>query len=264
MGVNKVVISSAGDELLCEVEGAIAVVTFNRPEARNAMTQRMYAGFAEILDELENCTEARVLVLRGAGEKAFVAGTDIAHFRGFSGGEDGIAYEEGITGALRRLQTSPLVSIAAVQGVCVGGGLGIAASCDLRVASPLAKFGVPIARTLGNCLSGPTLQLLVQKLGQAHVARMLLAAELIPAGELAPSGFVTINDDPDAEAARLALQIASYAPLTIKATKMGLSRIAAVPDIDDTDFIRHTYGSDDFAAAVESFLNKSDYKWAGR
>ena len=140
------------EELLYDKRGDVAWVTFNRPKARNALTFAMYEGLAEICGRIGTTREAKALVITGAGDKAFAAGTDIAQFQDFKDGEDGIAYERKMDATLEVIERCPVPTIAAVAGFCTGGGLAIAGACDFRLAAANAQFGVPIARTLGNCL----------------------------------------------------------------------------------------------------------------
>ena len=137
-------------ELLVEQDGPVLTVTFNRPAQRNAMTWAMYDGLYDACESADNTDEVRVMVLRGAGDRAFVAGTDIAQFNEFSSGKDGVAYEAKIARIVGRLEEVKVPTVAAVHGYCVGGGLALAAVCDLRVATRSARFGIPIARTLGT------------------------------------------------------------------------------------------------------------------
>ncbi|MBM0236004.1 enoyl-CoA hydratase/isomerase family protein [Micromonospora sp. ATA32] len=153
-------------EILVEELGPALIVTFNRPEQRNAMTWAMYDGLYQACERADADDDVRVLVLRGAGEDAFVAGTDIRQFADFTGGDDGVEYEKKITRVLDRLEGVNVPTVAAIRGYCVGAGLAIAAVCDLRLATPDARFGIPIARTLGNCLSMPTYALLLHHLGR--------------------------------------------------------------------------------------------------
>jgi len=133
-----------------ETDGPLAFLTFNRPDARNALTWEMYEALVEACERVDSDASLRVLVLRGAGGKAFVAGTDIAQFQNFSDRDDGVKYEERLDRVLDRLERVTKPTIAQVQGVAAGGGCAIAFACDLRVATPDASFGIPIARTLGN------------------------------------------------------------------------------------------------------------------
>src|SRR5262245_52404116 len=180
---------SDGDVRLTR-EGPVAKIVFDRPDARNAMTWRMYEQMAEICAGLSKDESARVVVLRGAGGKAFVAGTDIAQFLEFKSGEDGIAYEQRMEGILGALEALPVPTLAVIEGWAVGGGLAIAACCDLRIATPGSRFGVPIARTLGNCLSVANTARLVAALGVARAKRVLILAEMIAAEEALAGGFL--------------------------------------------------------------------------
>lgn len=259
--------SAAGetDDLLVERDDGVLTVTFNRPEARNAMTWEMYQDLAEACDAADADPEVRVMVLRGAGGKAFVAGTDIAQFTEFDG-PAGVAYERRISEVLTRLRAVDVPVIAAIDGYCVGGGLGIAACADLRVASPGSRFGVPIARTLGNCLSGDTLRLLIDLLGRGRVVDMLLRARFIEAEEALTAGFLgTVTDDVDAEAAEWATTLKGHAPLTMWSVKEIVRRLSDLGGgIDDADVVDRIYGSEDFHHAVRAFIAKEPYEWTGR
>src|SRR5215204_7303725 len=178
-------------------EGGVAKVIFDRPAARNAMTWRMYEQLGEICNQLHDDPAVRVAVFRGAGGKAFVAGTDIAQFLEFKSGEDGIAYEQRMESTLGALESLPVPTLAVVEGWAIGGGLAIAACCDLRIATPGSRFGVPIARTLGNCLSVANTARLVAALGASRAKRVLLLADMITAEEALGGGFLTEIIAPD-------------------------------------------------------------------
>src|SRR3954465_12815335 len=205
-----------------ETAGAIATLTFNRPEARNAMTWEMYEALVAACDRVDADAPIRVLVLRGAGGKAFVAGTDIAQFQNFKNRDDGLKYEERLDRVLDRLERVVKPTIAQGEGVAAGGGCAIALTCDLRVASPQAAFGIPIARTLGNCLSGASYSRLLDVLGPGAVKDMLFTGRLIGGTEahtlgivnrLVPAGGI------EAAVRALAAEVAANAPLTLRATK---------------------------------------------
>src|SRR5213593_2242893 len=205
-----------------ETDGQVATLTFNRPEARNAMTWEMYDALLAACERVDQRADLRVLVLRGAGGKAFVAGTDIAQFQGFHRPEDGVAYEDRLDAVLDRLERVGKPTIAQVEGVAAGGGCAIALTCDLRIATPEASFGIPIARTLGNCLSGATYSRLVDALGPSRAKDLLFTGRLVPATEAHALGLVNRLADEDAidgTVRELALEIAANAPLTIRATK---------------------------------------------
>jgi enoyl-CoA hydratase/carnithine racemase len=250
-----------------EREGAIARVVFDRPAARNAMTWEMYDQLAEACERIAADPSVRVAVFRGAGGKAFVAGTDIAQFRDFRSPEDGIAYERRIEGYLARLEALPVPSLAVVEGWAVGGGLLIAAACDLRIATPQARFGVPIARTLGNCLSVANYARVVAAFGASRAKKMLLLAENLGAEEALAAGFLTEIVAPERlerRVAELCERLGSHAPVTMRVTKEAIRRLlhAALPGGDD--LVRACYGSADFHEGVEAFLEKREPRWRGR
>lgn len=246
-------------------EGGVAHLTFDRPAARNAMTWRMYEELAEGLARIEADPAIRVAVLRGAGGKAFVAGTDIEQFVGFTGA-DGIAYEARIDAFIEALERVRVPTLAVVEGLAVGGGLAIANACDLRVATPGARFGVPIARTLGNCLSPANLRRLTATLGLSVVKRMLLLAETPDAESLAPLGYlagIAPPDALDATVAQLCERLLGHAPVTMRVTREMLAALATDPRADGSAGIRACYGSRDFQEGVTAFLGKRPAAWSG-
>lgn len=249
------------------VDGAVASVTFDRPEARNAMTWAMYQQLRHHCERLREDHSIRVVRFQGAGGEAFVAGTDIAQFRDFETGKDGVEYEHRIDGSMQLLASLPMPTVAVVQGWCVGGGLAIATTCDFRIATPASKFGVPIARTLGNCLSMANVAALVAAFGRPRVQRLLLLADLIEAEEARACGYVLEVAAPEAiEAAahKLCTRLASLAPVTQQVSKEALNRLlrATLPDAED--LIRRTYGSEDFREGVQAFMGKRPPMWRGR
>ncbi|CAA2137106.1 MULTISPECIES: enoyl-CoA hydratase/isomerase family protein [Methylobacterium] len=264
---------SATDEILFDTdEAGIARIVLNRPQARNALTFAMYQGLIDLCDRIEADERIKVLVITGAGEKAFAAGTDIAQFRDFSSPEDALGYErfmDRVLGALERLRV-PV--IAAVAGACTGGGAAIAASCDLRIATRDARFGFPIARTLGNCLSMSNLRRLSGLIGPARAKDMIFTARLFGAEEALAAGLVgEVVEDAAALAARateLAAQLAGHAPLTLRATKEGLRRLDAEAEAEGErpgdDLILMCYTSADFREGMEAFLAKRPPNWTGR
>lgn len=254
-------------EVRLEREGPIARVTFDRPAARNAMTWKMYQRLGEICAELRKDSSVRVAVLRGAGGKAFIAGTDIAQFQAFKTPDDGIAYERTMEGFLDGLETLPIPTIAVVEGYAVGGGLAIASVCDFRIATPGSRFGVPIARTLGNCMSMHNYARLVAALGPAPAKRMLLLGDMIPAEQAHALGFVLDVVAPDALDARVnevCERLAKNAPITMRVSKEAIRRALKSFAVAGEDLVRETYGSDDFREGVRAFVEKREAKWTGR
>ena len=180
------------DELLYDQRDGIGHLTFNRPQARNALTFPMYERLAEIATDPG---DVRALVITGAGDRAFAAGTDINQFRAFSTAADAMAYEQKIDRVLGAVERCRVPTIAAIAGACTGGGAAIAAACDLRLAAANARFGFPIARTLGNCLSMSNLARLSALIGPARVIEMIFTARLFTATQALAAGLLT-EDNP--------------------------------------------------------------------
>jgi enoyl-CoA hydratase len=249
------------------INDGVAAILIDRPQARNAMTWAMYGQLADICARIAADPAVRVATIRGAGGEAFVAGTDIEQFTTFRDGEDGIAYERAIDERVGLIEALPMPTIAVVEGWAIGGGLAIAAACDLRVATPDASFGVPIARTLGNCLSMNNIARIIAAFGVARVKRMLLLADTIGADEALACGFVTAIADAgaiDAEAARLCKRLAGHAPVTMRVSKQAMRRLGAANLPDGADLIRAAYGSSDFHEGVAAFMEKRRPVWKGR
>jgi enoyl-CoA hydratase/carnithine racemase len=229
------------------------------------MTMAMYDQLAAACGAITSNPEVRVAIFRGVGE-AFAAGTDIREFLAFTSVQDGIAYERRIDEVITSIEKLPVPTIAVVQGVAMGGGLLIATACDFRIAAPTARFGVPIARTLGNCLSMANTARLVAALGPALSKRLLLLGDAISAEEALRCGFVLEVAQPemiDDVVRTLCRRLASHAPITMRVAKESIRRLAeALPEGDD--LVRAVYGSDDFRAGVRTFLAKQQPKWTGR
>lgn len=254
-------------QVVLEVRGNIAYMTFDHVVARNAMTVGMYQSLQTLCIDIAKNPEIRILVLRGAGGKSFVAGSDIAQFADFQSGQDGIHYEERIDQYLAPLAMLPIPTIAVIEGMAVGGGLAITTCCDFRIATPDARFGVPIAKTLGNCLSASNLAWLVCHLGVPIVKRMLLLAEMISAPELLKLGYlfnICEAKDLDQEVHTLAERLRSLAPITQKSSKLMLARQIANQTTDCKDLISETYASTDFKHGVASFLSGDAPRWTGK
>jgi enoyl-CoA hydratase/carnithine racemase len=247
--------------------GAVATVVFDRPAARNAMTIAMYEELTAICGELAADPALRVAVFRGAGGRAFVAGTDIARFLDFASGEDGIAYEREMERHLSALLAIPCPTVAVIEGYAVGGGLNLAAACDIRIAAAGSRFGTPIARTIGNCLAMENYARLLAAFGEGRTKRMLLLGELLGAEEALAAGFLARLVPPESLDAALEEVVASLlanAPLTLAVSKEAIRRIAAGAVPDGDDLIRRIYGSADFKAGVAAFTGKTKPQWSGR
>jgi enoyl-CoA hydratase/carnithine racemase len=257
-----------GEHVLVTRDGPVVTLTFNRPEARNAMTWGMYQRLYDTCEDVDANEGVRVLVLKGAGGKAFVAGTDIAQFTRFESGEDGLRYERDGDERMGRIARVTKPVIAQIQGYAVGGGFGIAAGADLRIATPDARFGAPIARTLGNCLSMRAYARYLELLGPSRLKELIFTARLLSADEALAAGFVHEIVTPEAIDARvreLAETVASHAPITLSVTKEAIRRIhesRVLPNGDD--LVARTYGSADFREGVRAFLEKRAPHWTGR
>jgi len=252
-----------------ETDGPLAILTFNRPDARNAMTWEMYQALVDACDRVDTDADVRVFILRGAGGKAFVAGTDIAQFQTFRDRDDGLKYEEKLDHVLDRLERVSKPTIAHVQGVAAGGGCAIALTCDLRVATPESTFGIPIARTLGNCLSGASYSRLVDLVGPGVVKDLLFTGRLVSGTEAQAIGMVNRlvpADEIERTVRDLAATLASNAPLTLRATKEMIRRVLAKRRLaagEDADIVEMCYTSNDFHEGVAAFLDKRKPKWTG-
>ena len=248
------------------ISDGVASILIDRPEARNAMTWSMYEELAQICAQIATDPQIRVATFRGAGGEAFVAGTDIEQFHAFNSGEDGIAYEKKIDERIGQIERLPMPTVAIVEGWAIGGGFAISAACDFRIATPQASFGVPIARTLGNCLSIANTARVVAAFGVARAKRMLLLAETIGAEEAKDCGFVTEIADAaelDAKAPALCALLAKNAPVTMRVSKEAIRRVIAEGLPQGDDLIRACYGSRDFKIGVDAFLDKKKPVWTG-
>ena len=253
-------------DLLYEVRDGIGRIIFNRPQARNSLTFGMYERLAAICEAAADDRSLKVLILSGAGDKAFAAGTDINQFRAFNTAQDAIGYEVRIDRVLTTLEQCRVPTIAAINGACTGGGAGIAACCDLRIGTKSAKFGFPIARTLGNCLSAANIGRLSALIGATRLKEIIFTARLIGAEEAAGIALLheVVEDLPALErrADELARLVADHAPLTLRATKQALLRAQPKP-AEDEDLILMCYQSRDFREGMDAFLNKRQPQWTG-
>jgi enoyl-CoA hydratase/carnithine racemase len=241
-----------------DIKESVAVVTLDRPEARNALTWEMYDALVEACDAAERDEHVRVLIIRGAGG-AFSAGTDIAQFKDFTGA-DGVAYEKRLDTVIDRVERLPLITIAEVDGVAAGGGCAIALACDVRYCSERATFGIPVARTLGNCLSITNTARMVDMIGLAATRDILLTGRLIDADEARRSGLaseIIPSEHLPGEVMKRAADLATRKRSTVKATKatLLLLRDHRRPKLSAAnDIIKECYGSDDFHAGVSAFI----------
>ncbi|MCI0753203.1 enoyl-CoA hydratase/isomerase family protein [Teichococcus vastitatis] len=258
------------DEILFErLEGGIARVTFNRPQARNAFTFSMYERLGEFCGQAGEDPEVRAIILTGAGDKAFAAGTDINQFRAFKTPQDAIEYEARISKILSAIEACPKPVVAAINGACTGGGGAIAAVSDIRIASAHSRYGFPIAKTLGNILSMASFSRLVSLVGPSRAKEMIFTARLIGAEEALQAGLlhevVPEGGDLQARALEVARTIAGNAPLTLRATKEAIRRLGQKISAEEgEDLVLMCYMSEDFREGMDAFLNKRPPQWKGR
>ena len=255
------------DDIITEQNGTTLWITLNRPEARNALTFSMYEELARMCSEMPTDGSIKAVVIKGAGGKAFAAGTDMTQFRAFETAQDALDYENEITRVLAEVDKCPVPTVAAIHGACTGGGASIAAACDIRISSAQLKFGFPIARTLGNCLNAGNLARLTELIGAGRVREMIFTARLMGAEEALSAGLVsevlpdeaTLMDRADA----LAQHLAGMAPLTLRATKEAMRRNREALAVEDSDLITLCYMSNDFKHGLEAFLAKFKPDWSG-
>lgn len=259
---------STGD-LLWKVETGVGYATLNRPQARNALTFEMYDRLANICDSVPLDGSIRCIVVSGAGGKAFGAGTDISQFKAFKGPDDGLDYERKMSIRIAKIEGCKVPVIAAISGACTGGGAAIAACADIRIATADMRFGFPIAKTLGNCLSSGSLQKMVSLVGPSRVTEMIFSARLFGAEEAKAIGLISeIVSDYDAVMARakeMASNIADLAPITLRVTKEMLRRLrTSGAKTPDDDLVAQAYGSQDFREGLTAFLEKRKPQWTGK
>jgi len=249
-------------------ESGIGTIAFNRPAARNAMTFAMYDRLAAILAGAAQDRSLRALIVTGADGESFCSGTDIAEFRSFATEKDALDYEARLDGVVGALERCPVPTIAAIAGACTGGGAALAAACDLRIAAATMRFGFPVARTLGNCLSLANVARLAALIGPARVRDILMTARLVGTEEARAWGLVgEVLPDAAALAARaqeLARAVAQNAPLTLRATKEALLRVrGGLAPGEGDDLVLMCYMSRDFREGMTAFLEKRQPHFRG-
>ncbi len=255
------------NQTLFEQDGPVAILTFNRPEARNAMTWGMYEALRETCERVDEDPATRVLVLRGAGDRAFVSGTDIRQFLEFKTREDALGYEARLDRSIGRLAEMKKPAIALVNGDAIGGGLFMALACDIRIAAEHARYGVPVARTLGNFPQPTNWTRLVAAIGMIRARNLVLTARLMKADEALATGLVDEvlpTDKLEARVRELAHHIAGLAPLTLSAIKEATRRMMRIHTIPDAEeLVLSCYLSQDFQEGVRAFLDKRTPNWQG-
>jgi enoyl-CoA hydratase/carnithine racemase len=247
-------------------DGPLASLILDNPGARNALTAAMYEQLHDACRSLAADPSVRLVVIRGQGE-TFAAGTDIADLLAVRTGADGIAYEGMITRVLNAVRALDVLVVGLVEGPAVGGGLAILACCDLVYASPQARFGAPVARTLGNCVSPATTARLRSALGRALATELLLTGRLISAAEAHAAGFVravVVATEFDGLVQDLVHQASRCAPMSVAAAKEFGRRLDNRADgVEHDDVFARVYGSSDFRDGVAAFLAHRPPAWSG-
>jgi enoyl-CoA hydratase/carnithine racemase len=252
----------ADGRVLAARESAVGWITFNRPERHNALSVDMWEAIPRALDLLEADEETRVIVLRGAGGKSFISGADISQFeekRASSTAQTG--YDRTVGEANRRLATARLPTIAMIRGYCIGGGLGVALHCDLRVATRESRFGIPAAR-LGVGYGHPGLRRLIEVVGPSFAMEIFFTARQFSGEEALGMGLVNrVVDDGDLESfvGDYCARVAENAPLTIAAVKTCVRELLKGPALDRElceSVVRACFDSEDYVEGRRAFLEK--------
>ncbi len=257
------------DEILLRREGTIATVTLNRPHKLNAMTRSMWQDLGSVLEELAADEGLRCILLRGAGGKAFSPGNDIGEFETErSNVEQARAYGRLMHRTLKALRHCPHPSVALIEGICVGGGLEIAALCDIRICGASSRFGVPINR-LGLVMAYPEIEGLRALVGRAATLEILLEGRVFGAEEAEAKGLVTrvvADDEVEAEAFAAARRIAEGAPLVNRWHKRFLDRLEDPAPLTEAELDEGyaCFGTEDFQIGYRAFLEKRQPDFKGR
>ena len=260
---------SSLEHLLINVVGPVATLTLNRPEQRNALSLKMYNQIPELLAQLNADTTIAALIVRGADMRAFSAGADIAEFTAVRAGTDGARrYNAAVAEAERAITGFPAPTIAMVHGFCIGGGCGLALSCDVRLADTAAVFGITPAR-LGFAYSLESTKRVIDLAGPAEASYLLFSGRHVTAERALRVGLINEVHSPDAlERAtyELAVEISERAPMSLRATKeiIGLVRAGQVQDDDHTTALRNDlFSSNDYHEGVRAFLGKRPPRFTG-
>ena len=258
------------DSLIAENTGAVARLTFNRPEKHNAIDYAMWRGIRAAMEAFAAEGAVRVIVVRGAGGRAFSAGADISEFESRRGRDTLDAYNRAAGEAYAALSECVKPTIARIEGYCIGGGLGLALGCDLRIAAEGARFGIPAAR-LGLGYEYAGLKTLVDLVGPAAAKEILFTARRFDAREAAAIGLVNRVVDPaglDAAVGECAATIAENAPLTVRACKRIVAETLKDPGARDLALcdrlVAECYASEDYVEGRRAFMQKRRPRFRGR
>jgi len=257
------------EKIIARKEGAVGWLIFNNPERRNAISVDMWEAIPAVLSRYESDAEVRVIVLAGAGDKAFVSGADISQFEKERSSADAVQrYEELAEGAAARLQDCDKPLIAMIRGYCLGGGLNIAVLCDLRIASDDARFGIPAAK-MGLGYRASSMKNLVQVVGAPNAREIMLTARQFTAAEAKDMGLVNkvvAVSDLEKAVAEYTQTVAGNAPLTMRTAKRIIREIGRV-DYDAAKcraWAKECFESEDYKEGRKAFMEKRKPIFTGK
>jgi enoyl-CoA hydratase len=257
------------ERLLARKDGAIGWLVFNNPERRNAVSLEMWQAIARVLADFEADPEVRAIVLTGAGDKAFASGADISQFEKQRADTEGVQrYEQTSGAAMQRLKALDKPTLAMIRGYCLGGGLNIAAACDLRIAADDARFGIPAAR-MGLGYRADAMKVLVDLVGPAFTREIMITARQFGAAEALQMGLVhkvVAVAELEAVTRQYCDMIAANAPLTIRTAKRVLREVT-LGQYDDAAcraWVKECFDSEDYAEGRRAFMAKRKPVFRGR
>jgi enoyl-CoA hydratase/carnithine racemase len=259
------------DHILVEKDSGVATIIFNRPEMRNAISYRMWSRIPEIMRDLDEDPEVRIAVVKGAGDRAFIAGADISEFKSLRSDPENVKiYNAATAAATKSLYNFPKPLIAMINGFCMGGGTSIAVCCDLRIAAENAMFGVPAAKLgLGYGFEGT--KILVDIVGPAFAKEILFTGRSFDAREANEMGLVNRVvpvDELESYVVELAETIAANAPLTVKTSKYIVGQCCLEPEKRDLEevarMVETCFQSEDYKEGARAFMEKRKPAFKGR
>lgn len=258
-------------DLVAHRDGHTGWLTFSRPERMNAVTLEMWAAIPELIDAFEKDNEIRAVVLKGAGDRAFVAGADISQFaENRDNAEQAADYESKNAGAFAAIRDCVKPTIAMINGYCIGGGMAIALSCDMRIASEGSTFAIPAAK-LGLAYPLEGLQQLLKVVPPAFAKEIFYTARQFDTAEALAMNLVNRvvpKDQLEAFTIDMCAQIARNAPLTLRAAKSALDAIGARPESFDRAALKAMsktcFDSEDYAEGRRAFMEKRKPEFHGR